>query len=338
MSYAILFFSCPFSLTCYVVIHSVVTLLLRLFGDLPIYDLFDFSMMTYLTGRTTRFEDLSNEVLFEIFEYLHGEELFTAFYDLIFRFNQILNDPRLLMHIAFARISSMQSRYNWKDIRFVNVTLSRVNSPMIAADLQGSSVMPYASQLSLDEVFLPDLMVGIPSIKSQMPNLVHLSIKTYHHYPITTNNNMAFIIERLIDLPLLRTFSLNAMYDSKETVNVSLSNLKPIPLLERLSIIGCHFPLLTVIDLMTNSPRLYSLQMKIQRNNESADYSVFQQLTRATLKLIGFDDLNLQKLFRSMKQIVSLRLDSDTFTSALRLPIASTARISKIPIGYFNDY
>jgi hypothetical protein len=78
--------------------------------------------------------------------------------------------------------------------------------------------------------------------------------------------------------------------------------------------------------------------MKIQRNNERPDYSVLQQLTRATLKLIGFDDINLQKFFRSMTNIVSLRLDDETLVSMARLYISNTARIVQIPIGYITDW
>jgi hypothetical protein len=285
----------------------------------------------------TKFEDLSDDVLFEVFEYFHGEVLFETFYNLKHRINNILNDSRLLMHIAFARISFMQSLYNLNEIRIVNVALSHSNTPLIAADLQNSSVMPNACQLSIDEVFLPDLIVGLSYIKSRMPNLIHVSIKTYHQSSIPTNNNLVFIIEHLLDLPHIRILSLNITYNSKGTVYTYLSGAKSAPFLERLSIIGCHFALQSILDLIKNSPRLHSIQMKIQRNNERPDYSVLQQLTRATLKLIGFDDINLQKFFRSMTNIVSLRLDDETLVSMARLYISNTARIVQIPIGYITD-
>jgi hypothetical protein len=45
---------------------------------------------------------LSNELLFDIFEYSYGEKLFDAFYDLNHRIGSILNDCRLLIHITFS--------------------------------------------------------------------------------------------------------------------------------------------------------------------------------------------------------------------------------------------
>jgi len=47
---------------------------------------------------------LSNELLFDIFEYSYGEILFDAFYDLNHRISSILNDSGLLMNINFSRI------------------------------------------------------------------------------------------------------------------------------------------------------------------------------------------------------------------------------------------
>lgn len=286
----------------------------------------------------TKFEHLSDEVLFEIFEYFRGEVLFKTFHGLKYRINNILNDPRLLMHIDFERIVFMQGLYKLNEIRFVNVALSQSDTPLIAADLQNSDVMPNASQLSIDKVYLPDLIVGLSYIKSRMPNLVHVSIKTYHQSSVSTNN-IAFIIENLLDLPQIRVLTLNFTYNSEESAYICLSNTKSAPSLKRLSIIGCNLALISIIDLIKNSPKLHAIQMKIQRNKEFPDYSVLHQLTRANLKLIGFNEINLRKFFRSMTNIISLRLDDETSVSTARLYISNTtARITQIPIGYIHGW
>jgi hypothetical protein len=169
-----------------------------------------------------------------------------------------------------------------------------------------------------------------------MPNLLHVSIKTYTH-SVPTHNNVAFIIQGLLKLSLIRTLSLSFLHRSTETVWTRLSRIERLPFLEHLSIIGCNFYLLSLIDLMKNSSRLHSLQMKIQRNEECPDYYVFQQLRKATLKLIGFDNDNLQRFFSSMAYIVKLRLDDKLLISTARLYISDTARISLASARYFNE-
>jgi hypothetical protein len=171
-----------------------------------------------------------------------------------------------------------------------------------------------------------------------MPNLVHVSIKTYHQSSVSTNN-IAFIIENLLDLPQIRVLTLNFTYNSEESAYICLSNTKSAPSLKRLSIIGCNLALISIIDLIKNSPQLHAIQMKIQRNKEFPDYSVLHQLTRANLKLIGFNEINLRKFFRSMTNIISLRLDDETSVSTARLYISNTtARITQIPIGYIHGW
>ncbi len=73
--------------------------------------------------------------------------------------------------------------------------------------------MSCACRLSINAVYIPDLIVGLSYIKSRMSNLVHVSIKTYHH-SVPINNNIAFIIEGLLDLFHIRTLSLYLTYCS----------------------------------------------------------------------------------------------------------------------------
>jgi hypothetical protein len=209
--------------------------------------------------------------------------------------------------------------------------------PLISADFQSSSVMPKASQLSIDKVYLPDLIVGLASIKSKMPNLTHVSIKTYHQATALANN-IVFIIENILDLLHIRVLALNFTYDSNINVYTCLSGRKSSPTLERLSIIGCNLELVSIIDLIRNSPQLHAIQMKLQQGVKCQDYSPLRQITRANLKLIGFNEANLKKFFRSMTNIVKLRLDDETTLSIAHLYISHPARIAQIPIGFNQDW
>jgi hypothetical protein len=285
----------------------------------------------------TKFEDLSTEVLFDIFEYFRGEELFDAFYGLNYRMNNILNDNRLLMHITFSRIKTIQSLYDSNQIQFLYITLSSSSHPSVAADLRDSSLMPCARRLSLDGVYMPDLRVGLSDMKTRMPNLVHVAIKTYHSSS-PSENSIAFIIESLLDLSLIRTFSLKLTNKPNGTVYINLSNKKQVPFLEYLSIIGCNVSLHSIIGLISNnSPNLRSLQMSIRNASGSEDFSVLQQLSKATLKLTEFDNKELQRFFSSMTHLISLRLDGITLIPTARLYIPDTARLSLVPFGYFDN-
>ena len=284
----------------------------------------------------TKLEDLSSELLMELFEYLSAEDLFTTFFNLQSRFNQILKNPSLLTHLAVAKISYIQTLFDPNQIRFV--TVRSLRTPTFAADLPDCSPMPNAIQLFLYTMYVPDLMLGLPFIQTQMPNLVHISIDAYHQSSSSTNINVNFIIERLFTLPHLRTLALKFDFYTKRTVYVRLSSIKQIPSLEYFSLIGCNLSTLSAIDLLTNAPRLRSLQLRMELNEEYPNYSIFKQLVRGTFELVGFNDINLQKFFNSMTDRVRLQLDGDTLASIARLHITQRTRITRIPKRYFESY
>ena len=283
----------------------------------------------------TIFEDLSNELFIEIFEYLIAEDLFIVFSNLQRRINQLLKDPYLLRHIAAKKLSYIQSLYDANHIRFV--TVRGGDTATLSTDLQSCSIMPNACQLHLDRVFVPDLILGLSSIQSLMSNLVHISINAYNPSSSSASNNVNFIIERLLALPHLRTLALKFDFYVTHILLVRLLTIRRIPMLESFSVIGCSLSLLSVIDLMKNASRLNSLQVQIKRHDELPDYSVFKQLIRGKLELIEFDDIHLKKLFRSMVNVVRLRLDDDTLASIKRLSILPPRCLDRLPIGFFSS-
>lgn len=282
----------------------------------------------------TEFEDLSNEIVLEIFEYLVAEDLFNAFNNLNVRFNHILIDSSLLTHLAVTKIPYIQALLDPNQIRFVTVRASSIAT--FATDLFSCSPMPNAIQLFLSKIFVPDLMLGLSSIQSLMPNLVHISIDAYNLSSSSTNPNVNYITERLFTLPHLRTLALKFDFHTKRPMYVRFSPIKRLPSLEYFSLIGCHLMILSVIDLLTNAPRLRSLQVRIEQNAQEPDYSIFKQLSRGTFELVDFDDINLQNFFNSMTNHVRLQLDGNTLASIARLDITQPTRITPIPNRYFD--
>jgi len=66
----------------------------------------------------TRFKNLSNELFFDIFQYLYGGKLFNTFYGLNYRINHILNDSNLLIHIIFSRLLNIKTIPTYNNRRF----------------------------------------------------------------------------------------------------------------------------------------------------------------------------------------------------------------------------
>lgn len=284
----------------------------------------------------TKLEDLSNEIFLEIFEYLIAEDLFTAFGNLQKRMNELLKNPSLLTRLATKKLSFIQSLCDVNQIRFV--TIQGTQTATLSADLRACSPMSNASQLFLYGTFVPDLMLGLPFIKTLMPNLVHISIEASNPSSSSASNNVNFIIERLLALIHLRTLTLKFDFYTKNLILVRLSNIRRCSFLEHFSLVGCSLSLLSVIDLMTNAPQLTSLKVQIRRGNEFPDYSIFKQLNRGILQLTGFDDFNLRKILGSLINVVHLGLDDDTLTSITRLSITQPTCLTRLPIRCFDPW
>src|SRR6202044_1665767 len=69
----------------------------------------------------TSIEDLSNEFFYEIFDYLDGCNIYQAFSNLNYRFQELLNSSSLLLKINFHRSTSKEIfMNNYKQIILLN--------------------------------------------------------------------------------------------------------------------------------------------------------------------------------------------------------------------------
>ncbi|CAF0906711.1 unnamed protein product [Rotaria sp. Silwood1] len=151
-----------------------------------------------------------------------------------------------------------------------------------------------------------------------------------------TDHNKAFVIESLLDLSHSLRLSLKLAYLFSDIVYSSFTLRKKASCLEQLSITGCTISLLLLINLIINTFNLYSFQMKIYRDISSPDFSIFQQITTAILKFVGFSNDNFQNSFSSMACLISLHLDDETSISTARLFVSNTVHIAKASAEYFN--
>ncbi|CAF4291734.1 unnamed protein product, partial [Adineta steineri] len=68
-----------------------------------------------LSDRITNVEDLSNELFYEIFEYLIDHHAFQAFYDLNYRFQKLVLNSNSTIKINISSISKSQFHHYLRD-------------------------------------------------------------------------------------------------------------------------------------------------------------------------------------------------------------------------------
>jgi hypothetical protein len=70
--------------------------------------------------RRQAIEDLSNEIFYEIFDYLDGWEIYETFSNLNHRFEQLLNSSLLLLKIKFDSNSNILYENFYKQMTHIN--------------------------------------------------------------------------------------------------------------------------------------------------------------------------------------------------------------------------
>ncbi|CAF0744625.1 unnamed protein product [Didymodactylos carnosus] len=107
-----------------------------------------------MSDNVTTFEDLSDELCMDIYEYLDAYQLFDAFQGLNYRFNHILNDNRLRLHSDSNNISDEKFNEYWKYFlpsicdRLTSLTLSYRHE-----NIALHSKIDLSSSLSLDHQY-----------------------------------------------------------------------------------------------------------------------------------------------------------------------------------------
>ena len=130
-------------------------------------------------------EDLSNEILCEIFDYLCGYLLYNAFSYLNFRFEQILHCPSVLFKSHFCLFESTLMMNRFKEI--MNLNRHQIYSISINFLLEDSDCC--FSWFSFDSSFdrlqsisfkdiQPDTIISLLNNLSLLPKLLSLTIKT----------------------------------------------------------------------------------------------------------------------------------------------------------------
>jgi len=143
-------------------------------------------LISYFIYRSsvTRLEDLSNELLFEIFDFLDFCQIYESFSNQNFRFQKLLYDPTLFLKIKLASISMSTYNYYYRQILLPHQHSIRS--------------LHLSNQLLIDRGF------SSTSIFTDFPRLEHLTLDKIKSYYLEN------ILEYLHHLPCLSSLIIDS--------------------------------------------------------------------------------------------------------------------------------
>ncbi|CAF1372844.1 unnamed protein product, partial [Rotaria sordida] len=175
----------------------------------------------------TSIESLSNEVFYEIFDYLDGCQIYESFSNLNYRFYQLINSSCLLFKmIDYFTIIDDDFLNNWNEIISYNkeqiFSLTFYTSSRIERFLSSSTIQSF---IHLQALFLynvqSDILMSVLINLSSLPHLQSLTINMFN-----TSINLADIYQLVFNLSMLKYYKL-----SIDVTDLSIS--LPIPINEQ---------------------------------------------------------------------------------------------------------
>jgi hypothetical protein len=136
----------------------------------------------------TSIENFSHEFFYEIFDYLHGCEIYEAFSNLNYRFQQLLSSSSLLFKIKFDYSTSEEIfMNNYKQIILLNkhqifsIHLCRSeNMSQIISSFTIDSLFNRLESLALNQIE-PDLLTSLLTNLICLPRLFSLNIGNFRN-------------------------------------------------------------------------------------------------------------------------------------------------------------
>lgn len=216
-------------------------------------------------------ENFSHEIFHEIFDYLHGWEIYRSFVNLNDRFEQLLHNPSILYKIQFIdrSISDDVLIYNWMHTMCLN--RKQILSIHLSMLLEANR---FLSTLFIDSSFhrLQSLVLIEPEqnkvilILKKLINLPHFRSLTIKH--LRYDNDLSALYRIILTLPFLTYYKVSQDY-TNQSLTLPMS-IRPT-LLEHLHIQhSCTFNDLSVI--LSYTPQLHHFTfMESNKNDRTID-------------------------------------------------------------------
>ena len=300
----------------------------------------------------TSFEDVSNELLYEVFDYLDGCDIYQAFGGLNNRFDNLLSDPSLLLKINLSSELETKLHGLCRDVILPN--RHRLRSLELSRDSLIETFFTYcsidSSFTSLQSVVLNDIsnphVLAILSYLSCLPCLSSLTIRLEEDYFY----NLSYIYRLIFRCPHLNYCKLSTLdYEEHEIVVPRSINQRPSSI-ERLIINHpCTIEELTSLLLHLPSLRYLSCDQLIgsdeDQMNKRNEQLILPQLIQISITscFVAFDDLEmfLKSISQQLRVLRLTVFGNATYLDADRwkkLTKRHMPKLSKLYFDYESDF
>ncbi|CAF1342622.1 unnamed protein product [Rotaria sp. Silwood1] len=255
------------------------------------------------------FEDLANEIFYEIIEYLDFYHVYKAFFNLNQRYQCILTNSIYPIRINILAMSKSNFEHYYNDIIIPNK--HRINkirlSNLFTINIIFSSSRFICKYLQLETLILDNIKSkSLENILNHLSFLPKLNSLTIH--PIDYIQNPTIFYLKLFRLPKLKfcRISYETKQDNKEHLMISsnyFSSIEPL-------IINARFPIDELDNLLSYVPRLHRLTInslkEFDRKQKNLCSITLKHLKYLSIKIDSIRFKKLEILFKYFFQHIQI--------------------------------
>jgi hypothetical protein len=296
----------------------------------------------------TCIENFSDEIFYEIFDYLNGCEIYDAFSNLNHRFEQLLHSSSLLYKLEFDHLKSEETFVNnYKQfflrhrhqIFSINLSSGYQNDYFLSWFIFDSSLHRLESIFIDVHDFKKDTFISLLVNFASLPRLFALTIKCH------TDKNLNDIYRLIFALPTLKYNKLT-LYGHQQPISFPIVTNEQFSTIESLSVHHyCSFNELAT--LISYTPRLRCLSSYINEQTHSSIRTILpitlSNLTCLDMRLFGsFDEaeifirkINAKLKILSIKQVEDIAsLDAHRWEQII---LQCFPDLEKFYLNYFDN-
>ncbi|CAF1160872.1 unnamed protein product [Adineta steineri] len=262
----------------------------------------------------TRFEDLSNELFYDVFNYLDVYDVYKAFYNLNIRLQSLLINTTLPLNINISSMSKSSFQNYHRHMIMPNkhrITSLSISNPFVV-DLIFSPVRIASSFTRLEKLIFNNIkskyLVNILHHCASLHNLTSLIIIPIDH--VSNRNDLCATIFRLPKLKYCEMSLIDNNQSNSLTISANIAS--PVEHL----VINNTLDLNELNALLTYVPQLRRLTCRSLWGNDSQYLKTFSDtsnnLTHVYFDTINIDFNQLEQIIRSLfKQLQVLHISTD---------------------------
>ncbi|CAF0929822.1 unnamed protein product [Adineta steineri] len=253
-------------------------------------------------------EYLSNEIYYEIFDYLDGCDIYQSFSNLNHRFQQLLNSSSLLYKLKFHFETDDLFMNKYQYIKYLN------RNQILSLNLSSKiHIDQFFSSFNINSLFYQLRSISLEYVKSEtlvillkdsihLPCLTSLNIQSYDE--LLDLSQIYLLIFSLSKLKYL-TISSNGFKDSLELPAYSTENHHEMSSIEHLNI-DHHVTFKELSTIISYLPKLYDLEFVHEIEDDSTvELITYDELSKLTKISMTISDLNFNEMYIFLTKLPS---------------------------------